>query len=225
IQKYEDELSRQYPNNKHVGPKIRQTLQLLRDQGLIRFDGNGRYSQLKGSPKFSPLIDFANAEGFSSRSQVARLVLETWAELNLYCVNCDSDGLVRLGANTPVADFACASCGERYQLKGKDGRFGAIVPGAAYGVMIKSVREGNCPNYVLIEYNSRFSSVVFGWAIKGAAITEGRVVARNPLATTAKRRGWVGCNVNVAGLPVVRIVQPEVVDPKRARAEWINYPM
>jgi type II restriction enzyme len=33
-----------YPSNRNVRPKIRQQLQVLRDLGLIRFDGGGKYS-------------------------------------------------------------------------------------------------------------------------------------------------------------------------------------
>ncbi|WP_193176086.1 DpnI domain-containing protein [Oricola nitratireducens] len=40
---YEDTLSALYPNNKHVKPKIRQQLQLLRDNGYLKFLSRGRY--------------------------------------------------------------------------------------------------------------------------------------------------------------------------------------
>ena len=35
-----------YPHNRNVRPKIRQQLQILRDLGLIRFDGQGKYKLL-----------------------------------------------------------------------------------------------------------------------------------------------------------------------------------
>jgi len=35
-----------YPNNKNVRAKIRQQLQVLRDTGFVRFDGQGKYSLL-----------------------------------------------------------------------------------------------------------------------------------------------------------------------------------
>jgi len=40
----EDRLQRTYPDNRNVRPKIRQQLQVLRDQGFIEFLGRGRYS-------------------------------------------------------------------------------------------------------------------------------------------------------------------------------------
>ena len=40
---FEDHLSRLYPNNNNVRPKIRQQLQVLRDVGYLDFVGRGRY--------------------------------------------------------------------------------------------------------------------------------------------------------------------------------------
>jgi len=41
--RFEQELSKLHPQNKHVRPKIRQQLQILRDKGIIRFVGEGIY--------------------------------------------------------------------------------------------------------------------------------------------------------------------------------------
>lgn len=217
---HKDELAAYYPNNKHIEAKVRQTLQVLRDQGVLRFDGKGRYTHLRAQTRFSPLIDFSTAADFSSRAQVGRVVLETWAEFNLYCVNCESDELERLPANTPVADFRCATCHAQYQLKGKNGRFGGTIAGAAYQPLLDAVREKRCPEFVLLEYDVRFSSVVFALAVPGNGITEARIIKRRELSASARRAGWVGCNIDVEGLPRVALVRPEVVDPADARGRW-----
>lgn len=46
IYKYKYELERLFPNNRNIEAKIRQQLQLLRDIGLIKFLGNGKYIKL-----------------------------------------------------------------------------------------------------------------------------------------------------------------------------------
>ena len=186
------------------------------------FEGSGKYSKVPVAASFSPLIDFSIAAHFKSKTQIARLVLETWAEFNLFCLNCESDELVRLAANTPVADFECGVCKARYQLKGKDGRFSSLIPGAAYGPTIEAVRTGSCPHYMLVEYDRRFETVVFCVAIRGSLITEERVLARARLKETAKRAGWVGCSVRVDHLPHVAVVQPRVVVPAIARLQWAS---
>jgi type II restriction enzyme len=40
---FEGRLARLHPHNRNVRPKIRQQLQVLRDHGIIRFLGGGRY--------------------------------------------------------------------------------------------------------------------------------------------------------------------------------------
>lgn len=40
---FEARLARLYPGNRHVRPKIRQQLQVLRDRGWLEFTGRGRY--------------------------------------------------------------------------------------------------------------------------------------------------------------------------------------
>jgi type II restriction enzyme len=43
VYKFEGHLSQLYPDNRHIQAKIRQQLQVLRDAGLISFEGSGRY--------------------------------------------------------------------------------------------------------------------------------------------------------------------------------------
>ncbi|WP_244661633.1 hypothetical protein [Mesorhizobium huakuii] len=43
IYAFERKLSALYPNNRNVRPKIRQQLQLLRDNGYLEFLARGRY--------------------------------------------------------------------------------------------------------------------------------------------------------------------------------------
>lgn len=40
---HEDELEKLHPLNRHIRPKIRQQLQVLRDRGVLEFKGRGRY--------------------------------------------------------------------------------------------------------------------------------------------------------------------------------------
>lgn len=47
---FEGKLTALFPSNNNVRPKIRQQLQVLRDQGLIRFLGQGRYRIVTSAP-------------------------------------------------------------------------------------------------------------------------------------------------------------------------------
>ncbi|MCF7529947.1 DpnI domain-containing protein [Neisseria lisongii] len=46
IYKFETQLATQFPNNRHIKDKIRQQLQVLRDQGLLEFSSCGQYRQI-----------------------------------------------------------------------------------------------------------------------------------------------------------------------------------
>jgi type II restriction enzyme len=48
VYKFEAELAALYPNNRNVRPKIRQQLQVLRDAGLLSFEGHGTYRLVYG---------------------------------------------------------------------------------------------------------------------------------------------------------------------------------
>ncbi len=213
--------AKHYPQNRFVDAKIRQSLQILRNQGTIQFLGNGLYRRLDVSPRFSPLIDETLAAQYAGATQIARIVLETWAELNLYCLRCDADALDRLPENTPVADFECLSCTTRYQLKAKNGRFGTTVSGAAYAPTVKASSEGSMPEYVLVEYDRRFSTVVFVDALPGRSITPERIIPRRKLSASARRAGWQGCNINIDGIDRVAIVRPAGIAQELVRSEWL----
>jgi hypothetical protein len=217
---FADELRAQYPANRFVDAKIRQSLQVLRDQGVLRFLGGGRYERLDAEPVFSPIFDPSLAEGYTNRAQIARVLIETWAEMNLYCLQCTRNALARLPPNTPVADFACPMCNATYQLKSKDGRFGNLLIGAAYEATLRAVREGAMPAHILVEFDRRRSTIVYADALPGALIAEERVIPRRPLSLKARRAGWQGCNIDVSGLPSVPVVQPAGTDRTEARRQW-----
>lgn len=220
VLKHRRDLERCFPGNRFVDAKIRQSLQILRDQGLLRFTQPGHYQRLDVVPIFSPLIDLSVASRFVSQAQAARLALETWASFNLYCLNCDRNDLEQLPDNTPVADFECFACESRYQLKGKNGRLGKQIPGAAYRPTVEAIRAGTLPDHVLVEFDTRFGTVVFVDAFPGRLITEERVLPRKPLSSTARRAGWQGCNIIVEGLGRVRIVEPAGLDRSHVRGKW-----
>jgi hypothetical protein len=220
VLQFADELRAQYPANRFVDAKIRQSLQILRDQGTLRFLGGGRYERLDTQPAFSPLFDPALVGEYTNRAQIARVLIETWAEMNLYCLHCTRDVLARLPPNTPVADFACSQCGVTYQLKAKDGRFGSTLIGAAYEATVRAVRDGDMPEHILVEFDRRRSTIVYADALPGSLIGEARVIARKPLSPTARRAGWQGCTIDVSGLPKVPIVQPAGTDRTETRRRW-----
>lgn len=220
IRPFHAELERLFPRNMHVAAKVRQTLQLLRDRGELEFLGNGRYRKLNVQPRFSCLLDTALGSAYKSRSQFARVVIEPWAELNLYCLECPSDDISALPNNTKVADLHCPRCKANYQVKSREGRFNNRIQGGEFKTYIAAVETGTFPNLVLVEWDRRFSSVVVVQAINGGSIKKDRIIGRNQLSATARRAGYQGCTIDIIDLKRVDLVAPNLRDPDACRDAW-----
>ena len=139
---------------------------------------------------------------YKSGSQRARVVTEFWAEHNLYCPNCSSPKLNRLSANTKASDFCCPTCGFWYQLKGQQSRIGNSVTDGAYGAMMDAIKKGETPNFYFMQYD------LMNWSVKNLlliphfAFPPSAIIKRKPLSETARRAGWVGCNIALSRIPL-----------------------
>lgn len=147
---------------------------------------------------------------YTSASQRARVATEAWATAHLACPKCGATRLRELPRNTKVADYACADCGLRLQLKAKSGRFGASFTNSAYQPKIEAIRTRSLPDYALMSYDPLRWTITDLTILPGHFITEHAVVPRNPLRPTARRAGWVGSKVRIGDLPqdaFVRVVE------------------
>ncbi|HEX3457182.1 MAG TPA: hypothetical protein VHR97_04425, partial [Candidatus Baltobacteraceae bacterium] len=74
VVKQRERFAREFPNNRFIEPKIRQSLQVLRN-GVLRFVKAGHYQRLDVTPVFSPLIDMSATSRFVSAAQATRVAL------------------------------------------------------------------------------------------------------------------------------------------------------
>lgn len=95
--------------------------------------------------------------GYANPTQQVRKISEAWIAGNGYCLRCDSDSLTPTRANTRSRDFVCDNCGHGYELKSKCGVFSTRVLDGAYVAMVKTIREGNTPTFLLLEYSTSWS--------------------------------------------------------------------
>lgn len=79
------------------------------------------------------------AEGYRSKSQIARILSENWVKVNSYCPCCGGRPLIGYENNRPVADFYCESCKEDFELKSKNGNFSQTINDGAYSTRIERV--------------------------------------------------------------------------------------
>ncbi|HXI84695.1 MAG TPA: DpnI domain-containing protein [Verrucomicrobiae bacterium] len=141
------------------------------------------------------------ASAYHSGAQRARVVTEAWGEDNLYCPNCSSPKLTRLSHNTKASDFSCPNCKFQYQLKGQQARFGNHINDGAYGAMLEAIRNDATPNFYFMQYELVTWSVKNVLLVPSFAFPTSAIIKRKPLAITARRAGWVGCNIALHRIP------------------------
>lgn len=149
-------------------------------------------------------LDATLSAVYTSRTQVARVLTEDWFERSMYCVACAASRLRRLANNTRASDFTCPACGAAFELKSSKRRFGPTVADGAYDTMMERLTRPDAPHLAMMHYGPESVRSLF--IIPAPFFTHDIIAKRRPLAPTARRAGWVGCNIRLADVPAsVRI--------------------
>jgi type II restriction enzyme len=140
--------------------------------------------------------DLTLAAAYASPSQRARVLSESWFLQNAYCLACDSAQLRKTTSNTPATDFLCPQCHHGYELKTFHSRPRNSLVDGAYGSMMRLVTSGKAPTLCLLERTQdwRIRSLT---AIHSSFLLPNCIEQRPPLGPTARRAGWVGCNIRL----------------------------
>ena len=140
------------------------------------------------------------AKKYSSPSQQIRVMTEFWVSSSIFCPNCGSQ-LSGFENNAPVADFYCKNCREEYELKSKGGALGKKIVDGAYVTMIERLSSDNNPNFFLLTYDRKNFKIKDFLTVPKYFFVENIIEKRKPLASTARRAGWVGCNIVINSIP------------------------
>lgn len=141
-------------------------------------------------------------EKFHSKSQIARVLTEDWFERNMFCPRCGCLKCEHFENNKPVADFFCPRCGSQYELKSKNGLISSKVSDGAYAAMIKRITSGKSPDFFFLSYSLVNRVVTDFLFVPNHFFIPDVIEKRPPLAPTAKRAGWVGCNILLEKIPI-----------------------
>ncbi len=167
------------------------------------------------------------AEGYKSKSQIARIVTEAWFEENMYCPACPSNTLEHTPSGTKVIDFLCPRCDETFQLKSLSHNFGTKIVNSAYEPKVQMIREGLSPNWVFLQYDRDAFHVENVMIVPKHFMTPEIVERRQPLRERARRAGWVGSNLLIGQLSPdaqLYVVRDEVILPKWVvRKNWKRF--
>lgn len=141
------------------------------------------------------------ADSYKSQSQKIRVLSEAWVQREIYCPNCGYASINKYKNNNPASDFYCSICQENYELKSqKKHNLTKIIDGA-YSSMINLIEQNRNPNLFILKYDS-FNLVVSDLVvIPRHFFTSSIIEKRKELSQSARRKGWVGCNILVDKIP------------------------
>jgi type II restriction enzyme len=145
------------------------------------------------------------AEGldrYKSASQRARVSTESWGATNFFCPACESGSLRSAPQGTAAIDYFCPACDSPFQLKSQSKPIGARIVDAAYSEMKRAILEDRTPNLFVLHYDLDTWAVRTVLLVPHFAFALSALERRKPLAPTARRAGWVGCNILLDKIPV-----------------------
>lgn len=161
---------------------------------------------------------------YTSGAQNARLWTERWVRDWVFCFNCGANKVQQYPANKPVADFFCEVCNEEYELKSQKNKFGKKVVDGAFSSMCARLQSLNNPNLLLLNYDVTKHTVTNLLVVPKHLFVKNIIEERKPLAHTARRAGWVGCNILLDKIPsfgkIFVIKNGKILPKETVRHQW-----
>ena len=146
-------------------------------------------------------FDTSIIQGYSSNSQIARVLTEDWVNNNIYCPSCANPRLTNFKNNNPVGDFHCSNCKAEYELKSKKDSFTQKIVDGAYSAMIRRINSDDNPHFFFLNYSVADLKVQNFLVIPKHYFVDDIIERRKPLSETARRAGWIGCNIILKNIP------------------------
>ncbi|PAF52315.1 DpnI domain-containing protein [Helicobacter sp. 13S00477-4] len=146
-------------------------------------------------------FDISLVKDYKAKSQKIRVMSEAWIRENGYCVKCGLE-LNSFKNNKPVGDFYCSHCDEEFELKSKNGKLNETIIDGAYATMIEKIDNFKVPNFFYLNYDEDLiiQNLI---VIPKYYFTRDIIEKRKPLSDSARRQGWVGCNINLKLIPKI----------------------
>ena len=146
-------------------------------------------------------LDNSLGELYNSNSQKIRVITENWFGNNSFCPYCGNEQISSFENNRPVADFYCSNCNNQFELKSKSGKLHEKITDGAYKTMIERITSNENPDLFCLSYSKtsyHINNLIF---IPKYFFTTNIIERRKPLSPTARRSGWVGCNIKIGEVP------------------------
>lgn len=170
-------------------------------------------------------FDQSLGNGYRSASQRARVYTEGWMSAYMFCPRCGHDRLSQFENNRPVADFYCPSCQSQYELKSKSGALGKKINDGEYYRMVERITGLENPDFFVMSYSRDFLQIENLMLIPKHFFVPDVIERRKPLADTARRAGWTGCQIVLDAVPVqgrIMIVSGGKIVPKETVLQQVK---
>lgn len=139
---------------------------------------------------------------YTSNSQKARVLTESWTQENIYCMRCGNPQIKKFRNNQPVADFYCPHCHNIFELKSHAGHMGKKIADGAYDTLIARITSNTNPDFWILEYDNTNYHVENFLTIPKFFFTPDIIEKRAPLKSPARRAGWVGSAIIITEIPL-----------------------
>lgn len=146
-------------------------------------------------------LKFDGLEHYHSETQKIRVLTETWIGNNLYCPRCGNVKIMHFQNNRPVADFYCEKCHNQFELKSKNGSLNDRVNDGAYETMIERITSNLNPDFLFMGYQKSSMTIKDLIIVPKHFFVPSMIEKRKPLSNTARRAGWIGCNILLQSIP------------------------
>lgn len=145
-------------------------------------------------------FDTSLAMRYKSGAQITRVLSESWVANNVFCPCCGNVRIKELKNNLPVADLQCDNCGEVFELKSKKGKIGKKITDGSYETMMNRISSLTNPELLVLQYTPDYK-VISLTLIPKFFFVPAIIEKREPLPITARRHGWIGCNILYSSIP------------------------
>lgn len=119
----------------------------------------------------------------------------------MFCPSCGCRKLQKFPNNTPVADLFCPDCSEQFELKSTKSRFRGKVVDGAYATMTRRITSDENPSFFFLQFDAAKLAVSSLFVVPKHFFSPNIIERRKPLAETARRAGWTGCNILLDRIP------------------------
>jgi type II restriction enzyme len=145
-------------------------------------------------------LNITLASSYKSPLQKIRVMSESWVDSEIYCPSCGRN-INKYKSGKPVADFYCENCREDYELKSKKETIGTKIVNGAFRTMIQRLKSDRNPNFFILNYIPKDFIIQNFFVVPKHFFIPEIIERRNPLSPTARRAGWVGCNILLKHIP------------------------